>query len=46
MKKNLLITGGSGFLGINLALNLRKKYNVFIHAHYAKLINNIRFENL
>ena len=24
MKKNLLITGGSGFLGINLALRFKK----------------------
>ena len=24
MKKNILITGGSGFLGINLALKLKK----------------------
>tara|TARA_A100000164_G_scaffold382010_1_gene437274 strand:+ start:2398 stop:3339 length:942 start_codon:yes stop_codon:yes gene_type:complete len=30
MKKNLLITGGSGFLGINLANKLKKKYNVFL----------------
>ena len=36
MKKNLLITGGSGFLGINLALRLRKKYNVFIGSRNQK----------
>ena len=30
MKKNLLITGGSGFLGTNLAMKLRNKYNVFL----------------
>ena len=30
MKKNLLITGGSGYLGVNLALSLKKKYNVFL----------------
>ena len=36
MKKNLLITGGSGFLGINLALNLKKKYNVFIGSRNQK----------
>lgn len=36
MKKNLLITGGSGFLGINLALKLRKKYNVFIGSRNQK----------
>ena len=30
MKKNLLITGGSGFLGTNLAMQLRNKYNVFL----------------
>ena len=35
MKKNLLITGGSGYLGINLALNL-KKYNVFIGSRNQK----------
>ena len=36
MKKNLLITGGSGFLGINLALSLKKKYNVFIGSRNQK----------
>jgi len=36
MKKNLLITGGSGYLGINLALNLKKKYNVFIGSRNQK----------
>ncbi len=36
MKKNLLITGGSGYLGINLALKLRKKYNVFIGSRNQK----------
>lgn len=30
MKQNLLITGGSGFLGRNLALSLKKNYNVFL----------------
>ena len=28
--KNLLITGGNGFLGTNLAMKLRNKYNVFL----------------
>ncbi len=36
MKKNLLITGGSGYLGINLALRLKKKYNVFIGSRNQK----------
>lgn len=36
MKKNILITGGSGYLGINLALNLKKKYNVFIGSRNQK----------
>jgi UDP-N-acetylglucosamine 4,6-dehydratase/5-epimerase len=36
MKKNLLITGGSGYLGINLALSLKKKYNVFIGSRNQK----------
>ena len=36
MKKNLLITGGSGFLGINLAKKFRKKYNVFLGSRNQK----------
>ena len=36
MKKNLLITGGSGFLGVNLALSLKKKYNVYIGSRNQK----------
>ena len=36
MKKNLLITGGSGYLGINLALKLKKKYNVFLGSRNQK----------
>ncbi len=36
MKKNLLITGGSGYLGVNLALNLKKKYKVFIGSRNQK----------
>ena len=36
MKKNLLITGGSGYLGINLAISLKKKYNVFIGSRNQK----------
>jgi UDP-N-acetylglucosamine 4,6-dehydratase len=30
MKKTILITGGSGFLGRNLALKLKNEYNVFL----------------
>ena len=36
MKKNILITGGSGFLGINLALKLKKNFNVFIGSRNQK----------
>ncbi len=36
MKKNILITGGSGYLGINLALKLKKNYNVFIGSRNQK----------
>ncbi|MDB9718964.1 polysaccharide biosynthesis protein [Candidatus Pelagibacter sp.] len=36
MKKKLLITGGSGYLGINLALTLKKKYKVFIGSRNQK----------
>ena len=36
MKKNLIITGGSGYLGVNLALNLKKKYKVFIGSRNQK----------
>ena len=48
MKKNLLITGGSGYLGVNLALSLRRKYNVFLGSrnqkrnHYAQYTNNVK----
>ena len=37
MKKKLLITGGSGFLGVNLALKLKKKYEVFSGSRNNKL---------
>lgn len=30
MRKNILITGGTGFLGRNLAPTLKEKYNVFL----------------
>ena len=36
MKKNLLITGGSGYLGINLALSLKNKYKVFLGSRNQK----------
>ena len=36
MKKNLLITGGNGFLGINLAMQLKKQYNVFLASRNQK----------
>ena len=36
MKKNLLITGGSGYLGVNLALKLRSKFNVFLGSRNQK----------
>ncbi|MDC1278970.1 polysaccharide biosynthesis protein [Candidatus Pelagibacter ubique] len=36
MKKNLLITGGSGFLGVHLALELKKKFNVFLGSRNQK----------
>ncbi len=29
-KKNILITGGAGFIGFNLYLRLNKKYNIYI----------------
>ena len=37
MKKNLLITGGSGFLGINLSKKLKKKYKIILGARNNKL---------
>ena len=37
MKKKLLITGGSGFLGVNLALKLKKKYEIFLGSRNNKL---------
>lgn len=36
MKKNLLITGGSGYLGVNLAQKLKNRYNVFIGSRNQK----------
>ena len=36
MKKNLLITGGNGFLGINLAIQLKNKYNIFLASRNQK----------
>ena len=36
MKENLLITGGSGYLGVNLALKLRSKFNVFLGSRNQK----------
>lgn len=36
MKKNLLITGGSGYLGINLAKKFKQKYKVFLGSRNQK----------
>ena len=36
MKKKILITGGTGFLGINLAKQLKKKYKIFLGARNNK----------
>mgnify|MGYP001363027636 CR=1 FL=1 len=36
MKKNLLITGGSGYLGINLANKFKQKYRVFLGSRNQK----------
>tara|TARA_B100000575_G_scaffold120605_1_gene95985 strand:+ start:274 stop:1218 length:945 start_codon:yes stop_codon:yes gene_type:complete len=36
MKKNLLITGGSGYLGVNLANKFKKKYKVFLGSRNQK----------
>jgi GDP-L-fucose synthase len=33
MKKNILITGGSGFIGRNLVEGLKDKYNIFAPSH-------------
>ena len=44
MKKNLLITGGNGFLGIGLALKFKKKYNIFLGSRNNK--NNFEAEKL
>jgi UDP-N-acetylglucosamine 4,6-dehydratase len=37
MKKKILITGGTGFLGINLAKKFRKKYTVILSGRNNKL---------
>ena len=36
MKKNILITGGSGYLGVNLALKLKHKFNIFLGSRNQK----------
>ncbi len=36
MKKNLLITGGSGYLGVNLAKKFKHKYRVFLGSRNQK----------
>lgn len=36
MKKKILITGGSGFLGINLAKKLKKNYKVYLSSRNQK----------
>jgi FlaA1/EpsC-like NDP-sugar epimerase len=37
MKKKILITGGTGFLGINLAIKLKKKYKIILSGRNNKL---------
>ena len=37
MKKKILITGGTGFLGINLAKKFSKKYAVILSGRNNKL---------
>tara|TARA_A100001011_G_scaffold400835_1_gene519592 strand:- start:4431 stop:5372 length:942 start_codon:yes stop_codon:yes gene_type:complete len=44
MKKNILITGGNGFLGKGLAIKFKKKYNVFLGSRNNK--NNFEAEKL
>ncbi len=36
MKKNILITGGSGYLGVNLALKLKSKFNIYLGSRNQK----------
>ena len=36
MKKKILITGGNGFLGINLAVKLKKKYKIILGSRNQK----------
>ena len=35
-KDNILLTGGFGFVGTNLLLDLKKKYNVYIVDNFYK----------
>lgn len=42
MKKTILITGGSGFLGRNLALKLKNDYTVYLGARNNKQNHNAR----
>ncbi len=37
MKENILITGGSGLLALNWALNVREKFNVTLGLHDRKI---------
>ena len=38
MKKNILITGGSGLLGLNWAITMREKFNITLGLHHRKVI--------
>jgi UDP-N-acetylglucosamine 4,6-dehydratase len=44
MKKNILITGGNGFLGKALALNFKKGYNIYLGSRNNK--NNFEAEKI
>jgi UDP-glucose 4-epimerase len=45
IKKNVLIIGGGGFIGLNLAMNLNKNFNIFIVSRTNFFLNKILQNN-
>ena len=43
MKKNILITGGAGFIGTNLYYGLKKRYNVVLVDNFSSTKKTTNF---